>query len=263
MTGTLVSSDKPVAVFSGHRCADVPSGVGYCDYLVEQIPDVTLLGKTFHTSNFKDRARYTVRVLASQNGTTFTTIPAGLISGTLNAGQFRDVVLSGPGEFISNNPVLAAQFMHGYEDDNAGKGDPSMVLVTPAEMGVTSATFGVYGLASTQGTFMNIVTETASLANLTLDNATVDPALFTSFGGSSMYSVATIPITPGAHSVIGAAPFSALVYDYGVFRDWVSYAYPVASNLSIPVASPPASPPTGGCGREKQDDDDAESDDDS
>lgn len=236
MTGTLVTSDKPVAVFSGHRCTDVPSGVGYCDYLVEQLPDVSIWGKTFHTSPFSGRARYTVRVIASQNGTTFTTMPAGLI-GTLNAGQFADVVLTGAAEFVSSSPVLVAQFMHGYADDTAAKGDPSMVLVTPAEMGMTDATFGVHGLARTPGAYMNVVTETAALATLRLDNVAVNTALFAPLGGTSIYSTGTVPVAPGAHSLLGTMPFSALVYDYGISWDAVSYAYPVATKLSLPTAT--------------------------
>ncbi|MBI3479376.1 MAG: IgGFc-binding protein [Nitrosomonadales bacterium] len=235
MTGTLVAADKPVAVVSGHRCTDIPSGVGYCDYIVEQLPDVSVWGKTFHTSPFSGRARYTVRVMASVNGTTLTTIPAGLIPGTLNAGQFVDVDLTGAGEFVSNNPVLMAQFMRGYADDLAGKGDPSMVLVTPAEMGMTDATFGVHGLAGTSGTFMNVVTETAALATLKLDNVVVNTALFTPIGGASIYSVGTIPVAAGAHSLLGTVPYSALVYDYGIPLNAVSYAYPVATKLSIPA----------------------------
>jgi len=253
MTGTLVTSDKPVAVFSGHRCADVPSNVGYCDYLVEQLPDASVWGKTFHTSPFSGRARYTVRVIASQNGTTFTTMPAGLISGTLNAGQFADVVMTGSGEFVSSSPVLLAQFMHGYADDAAAKGDPSMVLVTPAEMGMTDATFGVHGLAKTPGAYMNVVTETAALANLKLDTAVVNAALFTPLGGTSIYSAGTIPVTPGAHSLSGTVPFSALVYDYGISWDAVSYAYPVATKLSLPAA-PVLNPPSTGCGTDKEED---------
>ncbi len=258
MTGSLVTSDKPVAVFSGHRCADVPSGVGYCDYLVEQIPDVSIWGKTFHTSPFSGRARYTVRVIASRDGTTFATIPAGLISGTLNAGLHKDVVLSGDAEFVSSNPVLVAQFMHGYADDASAKGDPSMVLVTPADMGITDATFGVHGLARIPGTnpsaYMNIVTETAALATLKLDNAAVDPGLFTPLGGTSVYSAGTIPVAPGAHSLSGTIPFSALVYDYGISWSAVSYAYPVAAKLSLPAAVPPpvVNP---GCGSDQHDDD--------
>jgi IgGFc binding protein len=239
MTGTLVTSDKPVAVFSGHRCADVPSGVGYCDYLVEQVPDISLWGKTFHTSPFSGRSRYTVRVIASQNGTTFTTIPSGLVSNTLNAGQFADIVMTGAGEIVSNNPVLMAQFMRGYDDETVvtnKKGDPSMVLITPAEMGMTDATFGVYGLKGTKGAYMNVVTETAALATMMLDNVAVDSALFTPSGGTSIYSVGTIPVAAGAHSLTGTVPFSAFVYDYGISLNAVSYAYPVASKLSFPVA---------------------------
>lgn len=248
MTGTNVTADKPIAVFGAHRCADIPNGTGYCDYLVEQLPDVSIWGKTHHTSQFSGRSRYTVRVIASQDGTTFTTIPAGLI-GTLNAGQFADVDLASVGEFVSNNPVLVAQFMHGFAEDST-KGDPSMVMVTPAEQGMTDSTFGVHGLAGTtvaSPAFMNVVTETAALANLMLDNVAVNPALFTTVGGTSIYySVGTIPVAPGAHTLLGSVPYSALVYDYGIASNQVSYAYPVAAKLSLSapaIATPaPANP---------------------
>ena len=255
MTGTLVTADKPIAVFSGHRCADAPSGVGYCDYLVEQLPDVSIWGRTFHTSPFSGRARYTVRVIASQNGTTFTTLPAGLITGTLNAGQFADVVITGAGEFVASNPALVAQFMRGYDDDTSAKGDPSMVLVTPAEMGITDATFGVHGLAGTTGAYMNVITETAALATLKLDNVAVDTWLFTPLGGTSIYSAGTIPVTAGAHSMMGTVPFSALAYDYGISWNAVSYAYPVAARLSLPGAGPAVNPSSTGCGNDQHDDD--------
>ena len=248
MTGTLVMADKPVAVFGGHRCAEVPSNVGYCDYLAEQIPDITIWGKTHHTVPFSGRARYTVRVMASQDGTTFTTTPAGII-GTLNAGQFADVTLSGVGEFVSSTPVLVAQFMRSYADDSAGKGDPSMVLVTPTagtpdEMGVTDSTFGVYGLTGTGGALMNVVTETAALANLKLDNVMVQPSLFTPISPTSIHSSGTIPVTPGAHTLAGSVPYSALVYDFGVASNSVSYAYPVGATLTRPalVIPPPVEP---------------------
>ncbi len=249
MTGSQVTADKPVAVFSGHRCADVPSGVGYCDYLVEQLTDVSIWGNTFHTVPFSGRARYTVRVMASQNGTTLATIPAGLIPATLAAGQFADVDLTGTAEFVSNYPVLVAQLMRGYSDDAAAKGDPSMALVTPAEMGVTDATFGIYGLAGSTGNYLNVVTETAGLATLKLDNILVNAAQFTPLGGTSIYSSATIPVAAGAHSMQGAIPFSALVYDFGVPWNAVSYAYPVAAKLSwpAPAATPAPAPSTTGC----------------
>jgi hypothetical protein len=256
MTGTLVTADKPVAVFSGHRCTNVPSATGYCDYLVEQLTDVTRWGKTHHTSPFSGRTRYTVRIIASQNSTTFTTVPSGM-AGTLNAGQFADVELTGAGEFVSNNPVLVAQFMRGYADDAAGKGDPSMVLVTPVEQAVTDATFGVDGLAGTPGAFINVVTETASLASLKLDNIAVNSTLFTPIGGTSIYSTGTIPVSPGAHILQGSVPYSALVYDYGVSFNAVSYAYPVAiqflgSASPIPTPTPTPTPAPSVCSSEQE-----------
>jgi hypothetical protein len=248
MTGTHVTADKPVALFSGHRCADVPSGVGYCDYLVEQLADVSLWGKTFHTALFSGRAKYTVRVFASQNNTTFTTVPAGLL-GTLNAGQFVDVDMTGAGEFVANQPVQLAQFMRGYADDTASKGDPSMVMVTPEEMGLTDATFGVHGLSGTSGDFINVVTETSALASLMLDNVAVNTTLFTPISTSSIYSSATIPVQPGAHSLLGSVPYTAIVYDFGIKWNAVSYAYPVARKLSLPssAALPAPLPPVSGC----------------
>jgi hypothetical protein len=246
MTGTNVTADKPISVFGAHRCADIPNGTGYCDYLVEQLPNVSIWGNTHHTSLFSGRSNYTVRVMASQNGTTFTTSPPGLI-GTLDAGQFADVTLAGVGEFVSNNPVLVAQYMRGYAADAAGKGDPSMVIVTPAEQGMTDSTFGVHGLAGTTVTspaFMNVVTETASIPNLILDSVAVNPALFTPVGGTSIYSTGTIPVAPGAHTLLGSVPYSALVYDYGIASNQVSYAYPVAAKLSISAPATPTPAPS-------------------
>lgn len=248
MTGTLVYADKPVAVFSGHPFANVPSGTLWGDYLVEQLPDVSIWGNTHHTSLFSGRTNYTVRVMASQNNTTFTSPPAlnAATIGILNAGEFRDVVLTGAAEFVSDKPVLVAQFMHGYAADTAGKGDPGMVIVTPVEQAITDAIFGVHGLAGTAsngitGPFVNVVTETAALATLKLDNVVVNPALFAAVGGASLYSTGTIQVSPGAHTLAGSLPYSAIVYDYGTPLNAVSYVYPVAAKLSapaIPVAAP-------------------------
>lgn len=242
MTGTLISADKPVGVFGGHRCADLPNGTGYCDYLVEQLPDTSVWGNTFQTTLFSGRTRYTVRILASLDGTTITSNPAGLVPGTLNAGQYVDLILSSPAEFSANNPVLLAQFINGYEDDAAKKGDPSMVLITPSEMGITRSTFGVHGLTNTSGPLMNIVTETSALASLILDGSPVDATQFAPVNSGSIYSKATLPVAAGSHVLSGSVPFSAMVYDFGISLNAVSYAYPVSTMLSLPVVAAAPSP---------------------
>ena len=37
LTSSIITSDKPLSVFSGHQCGK-PTNDGTCDYLVEQIP---------------------------------------------------------------------------------------------------------------------------------------------------------------------------------------------------------------------------------
>ena len=41
ITGSLIESDKPVSVISGHECAYVPDPIRYCDHLIEQVQLLT------------------------------------------------------------------------------------------------------------------------------------------------------------------------------------------------------------------------------
>ena len=71
LSGSLVTSDKPVAVFGGHQCANVPSGATFCDHIEEEMPPVSTWGKTFVTEPLATRLNGdTFRFLASQNSTT-------------------------------------------------------------------------------------------------------------------------------------------------------------------------------------------------
>ncbi|GHB58079.1 hypothetical protein GCM10007390_09430 [Persicitalea jodogahamensis] len=45
-TGSVITSSKPIAVFSGTRCANVPPNVTFCDHLVEQMPPPMAWAKT-------------------------------------------------------------------------------------------------------------------------------------------------------------------------------------------------------------------------
>ena len=44
ITGTRITSSKPLSVFSGSECANVPQVVGACDHLVEQVPPTVTWG---------------------------------------------------------------------------------------------------------------------------------------------------------------------------------------------------------------------------
>ena len=46
-TGTRITTDKAVAVFSGHECGSVGVGSTTCDHLVVGVPPVSSLGTLF------------------------------------------------------------------------------------------------------------------------------------------------------------------------------------------------------------------------
>jgi len=233
MTGSIVLSDKPIAVFGGHRCIRIPIDKNACDYLVEQLVDTTRAGTKFRIVPFSGRTRYTVRVMATAGSTTLTCnpVPAGGCAATIaQAGGFVDMVATSGMEILASEPVIVAQLMHGYDDQADNLGDPSMVLVTPEEHAVADASFAVHGLAANGGTYINVVIPTAAVNSVRLDGAAVDPALFSAMG-SYGFSGAAIAVTPGPHRLRASAPFTAMVYGYGA--DPVSYAYPAASSLAV------------------------------
>ena len=82
LTGTKVTSNRPISFFSGDQCPYIPSGVGACDQIVEQLPPVEAWGRQFATAPLKTRESFDVfRIVASENSTTVN------ISCTLNNGN--------------------------------------------------------------------------------------------------------------------------------------------------------------------------------
>ena len=92
LTGTRVSSNKPVAVFSGVNCAVVPAGKSFCDHLVVQLPPVNEWGYKFVTSPLAQRTRGDlIRILAAYDNTHVRSEwQRGWADVSLHAGQYRD-----------------------------------------------------------------------------------------------------------------------------------------------------------------------------
>ncbi|CAI7992696.1 IgGFc-binding protein [Geodia barretti] len=55
LTGTHVVSDKPLALFSGHECGNMPFDLQFCDHMVEQISPIATWGIKFYTASFMTR----------------------------------------------------------------------------------------------------------------------------------------------------------------------------------------------------------------
>ena len=138
LTGTKVTSNRPISFFSGDQCTFVPSGVLACDQIVEQLPPVEAWGRQFATTPLKSRMRFDVfRILASENNT-FVNISCSHRSVTqgyvdtfvLNETGFADVEVNST-DFCwmeADKRILLLQFAVGTQVDHV-PGDPFMALV--------------------------------------------------------------------------------------------------------------------------------------
>ena len=131
LSGTRVVTDKPVSVFSGHRCANVPWNVANCDHLIEQIPPTALWGKVYYVAPLAGKRSYTIKVLAAYDYTIVNMYCGNTMeSFSINKGEFVNKT-SQINEYCavySNKEVLVVQFSHGGFEDSSN-GDPMMTLV--------------------------------------------------------------------------------------------------------------------------------------
>ena len=166
LSGTRISSNRPIAVFAGHECANVPTVfVESCDHIIQQVPPTLTWGRLFFTVPIT--ARYsgdhyrvatatadthfnlTCRTLTNPTPTTeFVSIMFNTLTGSgfamFDTNRGTTGTIATRKEDLqwccieSNNPVLVMQYAHGNTADAALKdplsstlGDPFMTIVPP------------------------------------------------------------------------------------------------------------------------------------
>ena len=149
ISGTRIIANKPISVFSGHECANVPLAGEPCDILIEQLQPIDTWGTEVVTVPLRTRSGDVLKVFASQDSTTvnvtYTNISSGMVTSdsfTLNRNGFRElggtsIVATGAiGDFAliqSNNPIAVFQFSRSFITDNNIISDPFMLSVPYCE----------------------------------------------------------------------------------------------------------------------------------
>lgn len=269
LTGTVIKSSKPVAVFAGNRCADIPVGYGYCDHLIEQLTPTSAWGDNFVTMPLAARANGDyIRILAATNGTTVNVqgiiLPAAVkapsrrpdASGAthgvgdentafpllasaprlsnatyqLDRGQFVEFRTTDRTQITADKPVLVGQYGTG-SNFGGNPGDPLFMLIPPSQQFLSKYTFLTPTGYATN--YVNIIVPTESNSSVMLDGKPVAAVLFQPIGNGA-YEGAAVRVDTGSHTISGAKPFGIYVYGFG--RD-VSYGYP--GGLDAKVINPP------------------------
>ncbi len=225
LSGTLIQSDKPIAVFGGHQCANIPAGFVACDTVVEELSPTTAWGKNFVSMPLATRTGGdTFRVLASEDVTDVKL--NGVTVATLNRGQLHEQIVSGPAQITSDKPVLVMQYSNSSSFDGVTS-DPFQMMIPPYEQFLAGYTVSTPASGFTTN-FINVVAPTASVGAVILDGVAIPAGSFTAIGGSG-FSGAQVPVALGSHTLSGPLPFG--VHSYG-FASFDSYGYPGGLSLS-------------------------------
>jgi uncharacterized protein YcgL (UPF0745 family) len=167
ITGYYLVSSVPVAVFSGHQCANVPVTALYCDPMIQQLLPHTDLGRDYVLGPIMGRSMevgYTVRIVKTTEDTdvilehaerqtametyyhgsdgqcrgqrltdSTTAIQRQYCTGRPNIGDFIEVKNNAallPVAVHCSDPCLVIQYNHGGNMDRS-KSDPFMMMALP------------------------------------------------------------------------------------------------------------------------------------
>ena len=228
LTGSRVTSNKPISFISGHECGNIPEGINYCDQLVEQIPPTATWGKTFILRTIAGRTAYDIiKVLASQDNTdvtvSCTNIPLQTFS--IEKGESKNVNVSSNNScfFSSTRPVLIVQFSVASNIDGVFQGDPLMVVIPPIEQYQSSYSISILSpsLDLIQLNYINIMVPVGvDPSGIRLNGSDLSNVMFTSIpcGNNiegSCGSTALVPVSEVQSSLTHTDPsvtFGAIVY---------------------------------------------------
>ena len=227
LTGTEIVSDKPIAVFGGHDCANVPYNRMAGDHLEEQLFQVTAWGKHYvATRAIATDLPNLWRVLSGHDGNSITFDPAVHAPVTLNKGEWVEFGTAEDFEATGTAAFMLAGYMVGQGSAlGSSPGDPSMTLAVPVEQYRTDYRF--LAPESYEQNYVSVVAKAG--ATVLLDGNQLGgwaPV------GSNGYVAVGQAITGGTHRITtdGADGFGIQVYGVG---NYTSYMYPGGLDVKV------------------------------
>ena len=255
LTGTLVSSDKPVAVFGGHTCANLPKGKTYCDHIQEQMFPVETWGTGYLAAKFMPRGEFPEhdwwRVVASEASTVITLEGAPELgsSFTLAAGEYyqfstsRAFVIKGDKPFTLGHyslgeqevtpPADKATYTEGFQTikgctqdvGHTNLGDPALAVSVPWAQYRSNYAFLVPD--TYRYDFVTLLFPAGVVGPDVVLDGKVQDLTFRKVGATGL-SYARMRITDGPHQIKASHQFGIEVHGYDCN---VSYAYSGGNNL--------------------------------
>ena len=253
LTGSAIQSTKPVAVFGGNACMNVPVDKAACDTGGQQIPPVRALGHEYAAVRYRGRGGNTAemvpwRLVGAVDGTTLTYLPAtppGAPS-SLQYGQAAQFLSPGPFVVKSqdpDHPFYISAHMTGGADFN-GEGDPEFVNIVPTAQYLSSYVFFTDPTYPETNLVVVRAPGASGFADVNLDCAgklggwtPLGPYEYTRVDLVTGAFQSVNGCANGPHTIESKAPFGVTVWGWGTaatlpyFSQKVSYAYPAGAGV--------------------------------
>ena len=241
VTGTWITSDKPIAVFAGASGANVPDiRTAAANPLVQEQLPVESWGTMTLALSFAGRTNGdSYRVLAAYSNTVVTitgtvvevvnsnSIPYTVTTSnetvvvTNQAGVPFDIIVEGPVIFQASQPIQVAQFANGVLFDHGPpsyEGDPCEILLPPTGHYLVTNTIVILPNDGENGdsdeNFLNLIVAQSAITNTLVDGSIVATTNFVAIGASGYYG-AQLSVTNGTHKVTSSRPVGVEVYGWG------------------------------------------------
>ncbi|KAL4223744.1 hypothetical protein ACF0H5_017210 [Mactra antiquata] len=218
LTGTKVSSNKPIFLISGHMGAKIPAdSYNYLDFISEMMPPVTSLGTTHIVSFMHPRNDFTVSIVATMNDTEVTVLDnmgnelESITDLMESSSVFRTYFNSMTISVVSNKPILVHQYGH---SSNRILGDPSMMFIPDVKHYAPQYYFYIPHFTST---LVIVLSSNYSDAFLELNGQLLShvqqvPVIVSN---NEMFTVIYVVVYPGSYKLTHQSPtavFGAWVY---------------------------------------------------
>lgn len=256
LTGSLVESDKPVAVYSGNDLTYVPAAsqctaASCCcgDLISTAVPPTTTYGTRYAGVKLLPigDAVDVWRIIGDHDDTEVTLSGDEQATLWLDAGEFVDVLSTGVFALAADKPVGLAHFMaggsstslepagfatHDCADALATPGDPALSWMYPVDNWLGRYVFEVGVIANGGSSWchdhLTVVTDSSAWAKVTLDGAAL-PAP-TPVGEDTGLSYAYVPVGDGTHELLAPKDVGVEVSVYG-YSTHGSYLFPAGMGL--------------------------------
>jgi hypothetical protein len=253
LTGSSISTNKPVGFMAGQPCMRWPVGTLYCDHGEQMVPPVHALGNRYVGVGYRPRVasetQYWWRLIGAVDGTQLTWSTS--VGGPISVSKGESVTFQTGTPFVvesqdNDHPFMLFTYMSSSNAVQDGYGDPDFVVNVPPEQFLSSYVFFadptypetdlvvVRAPAKSDGQFHEVVLDCAgpitgwqTVGNFQWARADLMTGNFQGVGACST----------GRHEIHSAGPFGLQVWGWGTpmtttFTENVSYGYPGGMNVA-------------------------------